>query len=163
MALNKVMLIGNIGQDPEVRYTDPNSGTKVATLRLATTERYKDRAGETRELTEWHTIVAWRNLADLAEKFIKKGSQIYVEGRLRTRSWDDQNHNKRYVTEILADNIQLLGRKSDNPSPQGGYGTAAPQNSYSQPASPANYQQAPAQPQAPISNVSDAEDDDLPF
>ena len=88
MSLNKVMLIGNVGQDPEVRYLDGNSpNAKVATLRLATTERYRDRnTGENREITEWHTIVLWRGLADIVEKYVKKGTQLYIEGRIRTRS-----------------------------------------------------------------------------
>ncbi len=125
MSLNKVMLIGNVGKDPEVRYLDgnnnPNSGsTKVATFTLATTERYRDRNGELRENTEWHNIVAWRNSADVAEKYIRKGTQLYVEGKLRTRSWTDQTGNKRFTTEITVDNLQLLGRKSDNPGAQDG-------------------------------------------
>ena len=125
MSLNKVMLIGNVGKDPEVRYLDgnsnPNSGsTKVATFTLATTERYRDRNGELRENTEWHNIVAWRNSADVAEKYIRKGTQLYIEGKLRTRSWTDQTGNKRYTTEITVDNLQLLGRKSDNPGAQDG-------------------------------------------
>lgn len=114
------MLIGNVGQDPEVRYLDGSaSSAKVASFRIATTERYKDRNGETRENTEWHNIVAWRNIADIIERYVKKGTQLYVEGRLRTRAWDDQSGNKRYTTEIIADNLQLLGRKSDNPASQG--------------------------------------------
>ena len=125
MSLNKVMLIGNVGKDPEVRYLDgnnnPNSGsTKVATFTLATTERYRDRNGELRENTEWHNIVAWRNSADVAEKYIRKGTQVYIEGKLRTRSWTDQTGNKRYTTEVTVDNLQLLGRKSDNPGAQDG-------------------------------------------
>lgn len=125
MSLNKVMLIGNVGKDPEVRYLDgnnnPNSGsTKVATFTLATTERYRDRNGELRENTEWHNIVAWRNSADVAEKYIRKGTQLYIEGKLRTRSWTDQTGNKRYTTEVTVDNLQLLGRKSDNPGAQDG-------------------------------------------
>ena len=93
MSLNKVMLIGNVGQDPEIRYLEGNA--KVAQFRLATTERYKDRAsGENRESTEWHTIVAWRNSADVVERFVKKGTQVFVEGRLRTREWTDQTGGK---------------------------------------------------------------------
>ena len=168
MSLNKVMLIGNVGRDPEVRYLDGTSGSaKVATFTLATTERYRDRNGETRENTEWHNIVAWRGNADVVERFVKKGTQLYVEGRLRTRSWDDQTGNKRYTTEILVDNLQLLGKKSDNPG--GGYQAAAPaqaqpaQQSYApaQPSyAPAQHVQQPAQPQ----NVADdMPDDDLPF
>ena len=125
MSLNKVMLIGNVGKDPEVRYLDgnnnPNSGNaKVATFPLATTERYRDRNGELRENTEWHNIVAWRNTADVAEKYVRKGTQLYIEGKLRTRSWTDQTGNKRYTTEVTVDNLQLLGRKSDNPGAQDG-------------------------------------------
>lgn len=146
MSLNKVMLIGNVGKDPEVRYLDgnnnPGSGsTKVATFTLATTERYRDRNGELRENTEWHNIVAWRNSADVAEKYIRKGTQLYIEGRLRTRSWTDQTGNKRYTTEVTVDNLQLLGKKSDNPGAhdggqgyaQGGYQSQG-QQGYGQPA-----------------------------
>ena len=143
MSLNKVMLIGNVGKDPEVRYLDgnnnPNSGnTKVATFTLATTERYRDRNGELRENTEWHNIVAWRNSADVAEKYIRKGTQVYIEGKLRTRSWTDQTGNKRYTTEVTVDNLQLLGRKSDNPGAQdggqaqGGYQPQGQQGGYQQ-------------------------------
>jgi len=126
MSLNKVMLIGNVGRDPEVRYLEGNAGaqsaTKVASFTLATTERYRDRGGELRENTEWHNIVAWRNSADLAEKFIRKGMQIYIEGKLRTRSWTDQQGVKKFTTEVVVDNIQLLGKRSDNPSEgQDGY------------------------------------------
>ena len=130
------MLIGNVGKDPEVRYLDgnnnPNSGsTKVATFTLATTERYRDRNGELRENTEWHNIVAWRNSADVAEKYIRKGTQVYIEGKLRTRSWTDQTGNKRYTTEVTVDNLQLLGRKSDNPGAQdGGQGYGQAQGGY---------------------------------
>ncbi len=131
MSLNKVMLIGNVGKDPEVRYLDgnnPNSGsTKVATFTLATTERYRDRNGELRENTEWHNIVAWRNSADIAEKYVHKGTQLYIEGKLRTRSWTDQTGNKKYTTEVTVDNLQLLGRKSDNSGAQeGGQGYGQP-------------------------------------
>ena len=115
MSLNKVMLIGNVGRDPEIRYLDgnnPNQGaTKVAQFTVATTERYRDRNGELRENTEWHNIVAWRNSADVAEKFIRKGTQVYIEGKLRTRSWTDQSGNKRFTTEVAVDNLQLLGKR----------------------------------------------------
>ena len=126
MALNKVMLIGNVGNDPEIRYLDsnpqsPQGNAKVASFRLATTERYRDRNGETRENTEWHSIVAWRSNADLVEKFVHKGSQIYIEGKLRTRQWTDQTGNKRFTTEVQADNIQLLGKRPDAPQGQQGY------------------------------------------
>ena len=154
MALNKVMLIGNVGNDPEIRYLDsnpqsPQGSAKVASFRLATTERYRDRNGETRENTEWHSIVAWRSNADLVEKFVHKGSQIYIEGKLRTRQWTDQTGNKRFTTEVQADNIQLLGKRPDAPQPgqpaqgyQGGYQGPA-QGGYQGPAQ-GGYQGQPA-------------------
>lgn len=175
MSLNKVMLIGNVGQDPEVRYI-PNSQTKVATLRLATTDRRNDRnGGEPREFTEWHTVVCWRNLADLAEKYIRKGTQIYVDGRLQTREWTDQNGAKRYSTEIVANDIQLLGKRSDNPAAQQNAGS-----SYNAPAQNVGGYQQPYQPSqpavqqpvvspvpqpsaAPMGSFDGAGDDDLPF
>ena len=169
MSLNKAMLIGNVGRDPEVRYLDGQSGNaKVATFTLATTERYRDRNGETRENTEWHNIVAWRSTADVVERFVKKGTQLYIEGRIRTRSWDDQSGNKRYTTEIIADTLQLLGRKSDNPGSQpGGFqqqGQGYQQSGYAAHPSyqqPAYAQQQPAAQQQNI--VEDMPDDDLPF
>lgn len=168
MSLNKVMLIGNVGMDPEVRYLD-NSQTKVARLRLATTERYTDRNGEVRENTEWHTVTCWRKLADLVEKYVKKGSQIYVEGRLQTREWTDNTGAKRYSTEVSADNLQLLGKREGAPA-----GNAAPYNQgtmSSTPAGPGGYQApyqpqtvaTPAQPTAPAGNFGGEGDDDLPF
>ncbi len=119
MSLNKVMLIGNVGKEPEIRYLKSETGPqevnpKVASFSLATTEKYRDRSGKPAEITEWHNIVAWRALADLAEKFIHKGTQIYVEGRIRTRSYTDKGGNTQYRTEIMADAIQLLGRRSDS-------------------------------------------------
>ncbi len=121
MSLNKVMLIGNVGKDPEVRYLEGNSASgsnaKVATFPLATSERYKDRNGEQHENTEWHNIVVWRGNADVVERFVKKGTQLYIEGRIRTRQWTDQSGNKRYTTEIVADSLQLLGRRADNEGP----------------------------------------------
>ena len=191
MALNKVMLIGNVGNDPEIRYLDsnpqsPQGNAKVASFRLATTERYRDRNGETRENTEWHNIVAWRSNADLVEKFVHKGSQIYIEGKLRTRQWTDQTGNKRFTTEVQADNIQLLGKRPDAPqggqpgqgtpggyqgqngySGQSGYqGGYAPASPAPQPAAPA-YAPQPAQPVYPTPSAApspaDAPDDDLPF
>jgi single-strand DNA-binding protein len=169
MSLNKAMLIGNVGRDPEVRYLEGNNGAKVATFTLATTERYRDRNGEVRENTEWHNIVAWRSTADVVERFVKKGTQLYIEGRIRTRSWDDQNGNKKYTTEIIADTLQLLGRKSDNPGSQsGGYqqqGQGYQQQGYAA-SQPAYQQPAYAQPQPaakPQNIVEDMPDDDLPF
>ncbi|MBR5273969.1 MAG: single-stranded DNA-binding protein, partial [Bacteroidales bacterium] len=157
------------GRDPEVRYLDGQSGNaKVATFTLATTERYRDRNGETRENTEWHNIVAWRSTADVVERFVKKGTQVYIEGRIRTRSWDDQNGNKRYTTEIIADNLQLLGKKAENPGAQpGGYQQPAQsyqQPGYAQPAQPSYQPQQQTFAQAQPQNIADdMPDDDLPF
>ncbi|MBR7004076.1 MAG: single-stranded DNA-binding protein [Bacteroidales bacterium] len=173
MSLNKVMLIGNVGRDPEVRYLDgnnPNQGaTKVAQFTLATTERYRDRNGELRENTEWHNIVAWRNSADVAEKFIRKGTQVYIEGKLRTRSWTDQSGNKRFTTEVAVDNLQLLGKRNDNPgAPVGEPGRTyqSQQPVYQQPQQPVFQQPAPQQPtpQEPMDiSLGDNPTDDLPF
>ena len=112
MALNKVLLIGNIGNDPEIRILQ--GGAKVASFNIATTERYKDRNGEVKENTEWHSCTAWDKKADIVEKYVSKGMQIYLEGKLTTRSWEDQGGVKRYKTEIQVINIQLLSRKEGN-------------------------------------------------
>ena len=174
MSLNKVMLIGNVGQEPSIRYLDQNSAqgaTKVASFTLATTERYRDRSGEVRENTEWHNIVAWRNNADVVERFVHKGTQLYIEGRLRTRSWTDQTGNKRYTTEINTDTLQLLGRR---PDAQGESAPAVQQPQYPQQSQPARqpaYQQPqqpayqqPAAPAAPAEpDAVDIISDDLPF
>ncbi len=131
MSLNKVMLIGNVGRDPEVRYLDGNgangAGTKVATFTLATSERYRDRSGELRENTEWHNIVAWRQSADIAEKFVRKGTQLFIEGRLRTRSYTGQDGVKKYTTEITVDNLQLLSKRDGAPE-EGDYSAPAGQS-----------------------------------
>lgn len=108
--INKVILVGRVGDDPEIKTTA--NGVKTARLRLATSERYNDaQSGERREFTEWHTITLWRGLADVADRYVRKGSQLYIEGRLRTREWLDKSQVKHYTTEILADNMQMLGGK----------------------------------------------------
>jgi single-strand DNA-binding protein len=107
--LNKVMLIGNLGKDPEVQTLEGN--IKVARFSLATTESYKDDKGQTHTNTEWHTVVVWRGLADLAEKYMRKGSTVYIEGKNKTRSYDDKQGTKRYVTEVVGDQIVLLDKK----------------------------------------------------
>ncbi len=163
--VNKVILIGNVGLDPEVRTLE--SGVKTARIRLATTERIFNRqTQESSEHTEWHTVTLWRGLADVVDKYVRKGSQIYIEGSLRTREWQDQQGNKRYSTEIIANDMKLLGRRNDAQQPQqggyqqGGYqhqqAPAQPQSGYSQPQQQ-NYQQ-PAAPAMP-----DDSTDDLPF
>ena len=178
--INKVILIGNVGQDPEIRYTgDANNGAKVATIRLATTERYRDRNGNPQEHTEWHNVVVWRNQADVVEKYVKKGTQLYIEGRIRTRSWDDQSGNKRYTTDIVADTLQLLGRRPEGNSQQGGYPTQgygqpqgyqqpaqqsyAPQQPSYAPQQPAYAPQQVQQPAAPQNIADNGPEDDLPF
>ncbi len=128
--VNKVILIGNLGKDPELRRT--TNGTSVASFSLATTERYNDRSGARQERTEWHNIVAWGKLADLANQYLKKGRSAYIEGRITTSSWDDKDGNKRYKTEITANQIQFLGSSSEGRSgdfsPPASSGQAAPAN-----------------------------------
>ena len=109
--VNKVILVGNLGKDPEVKYLD--SGVAVANFSLATTENYKNKEGEKVSQTEWHNIVLWRGLAEVAEKYLKKGANVYVEGKIKTRKWEDKDGNTRYNTEILADNMTMLGGKKD--------------------------------------------------
>lgn len=191
MSLNKVMLIGNVGKDPEVRYLEGGgqngAGRKVASFTLATSERYRDRNGETHENTEWHNIVAWGQPADIVERFVRKGTQLYIEGRLRTRSWTDKTGNTRYTTEINVDTLQLLGRRdsqNDGAYQQGGsyygqQGGGSYQKPYqSQPTAGGqqggyqyggnNYQKpawqapAPAEPAKPAAAEDDPADD-LPF
>lgn len=111
--INKVILVGNLGKDPEVRYLE--GGTAVANFPIATSENYTDRnSGEKKTITEWHNVVLWRGLAEIAEKYLKKGNQVYIEGKLRTRKWQDKEGNDRYTTEIVGDNMQMLGRREDN-------------------------------------------------
>ncbi len=154
-SLNKVMLIGNVGKDPEVR--DFEGGMRRATFTLATSERFRDR-----ENTEWHNIVAWRQLAELAEKYIHKGSQIYVEGRITSRSWDGNDGAKHYVTEIIANTIQLLDRRTDGQySDPGAQPSSAP--GYSRPAAPVPQRTAPAAEPAPAPTADPTDVDDLPF
>lgn len=107
--LNKVMLIGNVGRNPELKYTP--SGIPVISFRLATSESWKDRDGNVREHTDWHTIVAWRGLAEVINKIVNKGSRIYIEGRIQTRVFDDKSGHRKHIVEILADNMLLLDSK----------------------------------------------------
>ena len=110
--VNKVILVGNLGKDPEVKYLD--NGVAVANFSLATTENYKNKEGEKVSQTEWHNIVLWRGLAEVAEKYLKKGASVYIEGKIKTRKWEDKDGNTRYNTEILADNMTMLGGKKDS-------------------------------------------------
>ena len=144
--VNKVILVGNLGKDPEVRYLE--NGTVVANFPIATSESYKDKNGNRVDQTEWHNVVVWRKLAEIAESYLKKGSQIYLEGKLRTRSWDDPQGNKKYTTEVVADTFTMLGKREDAGAIQSG----------------TNYQ-SPNSPQNNSSAVNDPveEEDDLPF
>ena len=146
--VNKVILVGNLGKDPEVRHLE--NGTAVANFPIATSESYKDKQGNRVDQTEWHNVVVWRKLAEIAENHLKKGSQIYLEGKLRTRSWEDPQGNKRYTTEVVADTFTMLGRKEDNQN-AGNSGATA----YNQPANTPSTSNA--------ANNSVQEDDDLPF
>lgn len=155
MSVNKVILIGNVGKDPEVRHLDNN--VAVANLTLATTERGYTMSNGTvvPDRTEWHNIVLWRGLAELARQYVRKGSQIYIEGKIRTRIWEDKEGNRRYTTEIYADNMQLLGKRSDNP---------VFQNSADQPATATTQAPSGAAPNENIEYSSESgEADDLPF
>jgi len=146
--VNKVILVGNLGKDPEVRYM-PN-GNAVANITLATTESWKDKqSGEQQEKTEWHRIVMFRRLGEIAGEYLKKGSQVYIEGKLQTRKWQDNSGNDRYTTEIVANEMQMLGGR-------GGGGSAG----FSGDSAPA--QSAPAPAPAPAAAGGDF-DDDIPF
>jgi single-strand DNA-binding protein len=148
-SINKVILIGNLGKDPEVRHLE--SGVAVCNFSIATGETYKDKnSGEKITHTEWHNIVLWRGLAEVAEKYLKKGAKIYIEGKLRTRSWQDQEGNTRYTTEILGDNMTMLGK-------------AAESNSVAPPPQPAA---APKKEEKPLGDEftkPDSDNDDIPF
>ena len=155
-SVNKVILIGNLGKDPEVRHLE--SGVGVANFSLATSETYKDRkTGERVSQTEWHNIVLWRGLADVAEKYLKKGDKIYVEGKLRTRSWQDQQGNNRYTTEIIADNMTMLGKATERAAVETNPITTKPQPEEN-PATTTNNDKLSEEFSSP-----EDENDDLPF
>lgn len=142
-----MILIGNLGRDPEVRYLD--GGVAVANFPIATSETYRDRnSGERVTQTEWHNIVMWRGLAEVAEKYLKKGNQVYIEGKLRTRSWDDKDGNTRYTTEVVADNMTMLGGPAGANQQNEGMGQGQQQRPAQQAAQPAQQAQPTQQPQA---------------
>jgi single-strand DNA-binding protein len=140
-SINKAILIGNLGKDPELRYTP--SGKAVASFSIATSEKWKNQSGDLQESTEWHNIVLWGRQAEIAKEYLSKGSPVYIEGRIQTRNYDDKNGVKRYITEIVGQKIQFLGRKGDSSS------------DYTPPPPPADDATAPFD--------NNAEDDDLPF
>jgi len=160
--VNKVILVGHLGNDPEVRYM-PN-GNAVANLSLATSESWKDGNGQMQERTEWHRLTMYRRLAEIAGEYLKKGSQIYVEGKLQTRKWQDQQGVERYTTEIIVDQMQMLGGRGE------GQGQGSSGNNYA-PRNPSANQGAPASPQGqnrqpsppPMAEPDFDFDDDIPF
>ncbi len=173
-SVNKVILVGNLGADPETRYL--SSGDAVANIRLATTDRYKDKAsGEFKELTEWHRVAFFGRLAEIVNEYLKKGSSVYIEGRIRTRKWTDQSGQERYSTEIVADQMQMLGGRGGagmGGGDDGGYSRSAPAGP-----SGGGSSRAPAsggragggagggssRPSAPAGGGFDDMDDDIPF
>jgi single-strand DNA-binding protein len=160
-SVNKVIIVGNLGADPETRYLP--SGDAVTSIRVATTDRYKDKqSGEMREATEWHSISFFGKLAEIAGQYLKKGSQVYVEGSLRTRKYTDKNGVEKYATDIRADTMQMLGSRQG----MGGEGGGASGGGYSRPAAPAQRPAAapaPAAARPAASSGFDDMDDDIPF
>jgi len=152
MSVNKVILVGNVGKDPEIRHLD--TGVAVANFPLATSETYTAKNGEKVTTTEWHNIVLWRGLAEVAEKYVTKGRQLYIEGRIRTRNYDDKDGNKRYITEIYGDTMQMLGTRADDKTGMGQY--------------PQNQNNIESTSSSPITNEPEMDDEmggdeDLPF
>ena len=170
MSVNKVILVGNVGKDPEVRYLE--GGTAVCSFSLATSETYRNRDGDRVTTTEWHNVVLWRGLAEIAEKYVRKGSQLYIEGKIRTRSWDDRDGNKRYTTEVIADTMQMLGKRTEEAQQQqpvtGGAGNQAAQDKSRQEAAPQPQSRQDKEQTAPEETGFGEPDidqvqDDLPF
>ncbi|MCI0514668.1 single-stranded DNA-binding protein [candidate division KSB1 bacterium] len=157
-SVNRVVILGRLGADPEVQYTP--TGVAVAKFNVATNRAWKDEAGNVIEKTDWHRIIAWRKQAEIIGEYLKKGAQVYVEGRLETRSWDDQNNQKRYITEVIVENLVLLGKRDDRmggipmPTPPPTSGTAAT------PTATANEPPAATTDSIPPEFASE---DDLPF
>ncbi|MEX0684902.1 MAG: single-stranded DNA-binding protein [Balneolales bacterium] len=151
-SLNKAMLIGNLGKDPDVRYTQSNKA--VATLSVATSEKFKDNNGEVQERTEWHRVVVWNKLAEICQQYLKKGSKVYIEGKIQTNAWEDKDGQKRYTTEILGLSMTMLDSRGG--SGNGGSGSA-----------PSNYGDSPQQQENPPidigADIDDDGDDSLPF
>jgi single-strand DNA-binding protein len=148
--VNRVILIGNLGKDPEIRNLE--GGVKKASFSLATSETYKGKNGEKVDQTEWHNIVLWRGLAEVAESYLKKGNSIYVEGKIKTRDYTDKDGNKRYITEIVADNMVMLGSKRDQPAGSESNGTYKQEKAHE-----------PAPFDTPTDLTAETGGDDLPF
>lgn len=156
--VNKVILVGNLGADPEVRYT--GSGTAIANLRIATSERWRDReSNELQERTEWHRVVMFARLAEIAQEYLKKGQQVYIEGRIQTRKWQDQQGSDRYSTEVVANEMQMLGRRDDLP-----HDTETPPPARREPRPAAvDRKPPPAKSEEPVKVAEEEFDDDIPF
>jgi single-strand DNA-binding protein len=149
-SINKVILIGNLGNDPEVRFTQ--QGTCVATLSIATSERWKGKTGEMEERTEWHRVVLWNRLAELARDYLAKGRSVYIEGKLQTRKWEDNQGQTKYTTEVVGQTMQFIGSKSDSTGSGGGYNQSPSSGSKASNQSSNNDEPPPF-----------GEDDDIPF
>ena len=154
-SVNKVILIGNLGRDPETRYTA--DGAAITNISIATTRRYKDASGQQQEETEWHRVSFFGRLAEIAGEYLRKGRSVYVEGRLRTRKWQDKDGNDKYTTEVVAENMQMLGSRE-------GMGGADPEGATEEPRAAAPARASSGRPAAakPATNVADM-DDDIPF
>jgi single-strand DNA-binding protein len=154
-SVNKVTLLGNLGKDPEVKFTP--QGTAVAKLALATNERYKDKEGQWQDRTEWHNVVLWQRLAEIAGEYLKKGSKVYIEGKLQTRSWEDkQTNQKKYMTEVVANDLVLLGGRGESGGDAGGYSRGAS-------AGNSNFDQRTPEPEPAVAGSSPISDEDIPF
>lgn len=152
-SVNKVILIGNLGTDPETKRLE--NGTVLSRINIATSETYTDKTGDKKEITEWHRIVLWRGLGEIAEKYLRKGQKVYIEGKLKTRSWEDESKNMRYTTEVVADEMQMLTRAEPPQQSSGGYGQPTNQKP--------NVQQNETTSSSNDVNLTDDEEDDLPF
>ena len=163
-SVNKVILVGNLGRDPEVRYTPDNSA--ITNISIATTDQWKDKSGEKQERTEWHRVAFFGRLAEIAGEYLKKGSQVYVEGRLQTRKWQDKDGNEKYTTEIVADRMQMLGSRGGMGGPDMGADMGAEMDD--RPAPPPRSSSSGSRPPAgssgakPAGKFDDLEDD-IPF
>ena len=157
MSVNKVILVGRLGKDPEVRFT--SGGQAVANFTMATDYSYKDRNGERQKRTEWHRIVAWRKLAEIIQQYLKKGSLIYIEGRIETREWQDKEGQKRYTTEIIADEMRMLGGRGDGMAAGASAGGGAPAH---RGGDDLGHEAAPSEDFGPSSGP-EISDEDIPF
>jgi len=159
--INKVILVGNLGKDPEVRHLE--NGSVVAKFSIATNERYKDKTGEVRTLTEWHDVVVWRGLAEVAERLLTKGRLVYVEGKLTHRKWQDKEGNNRYTTEVLGNTLQLLDKRDSAAGGGGSFPTASDEQPTTKPLSAAPQQPAASPLGEPKKAQEPSLEDDLPF